>query len=419
MTGFRLEATDGAARTGTLLTPHGDVRTPAFMPVATLGSVKGLDPEDLRRLETDIVLANAYHLYLRPGVDVVEDLGGLHSFMGWHGPLLTDSGGFQGFSLQRLREITEDGIDFRSHIDGSMHRFTPEASIEYQERLGADVIMPLDVCAPADASQHETEAALERTNRWAERCLRAHARTDQMLFGIVQGGTSPDLRQRSVEFLTSLGFPGYAIGGLSVGEPKSVMYETTGLTARMLPPDRPRYLMGVGSPEDLVECVARGTDMFDCVLPTRIARNGALFARSGRGEHRQGGAQDERGACRAGLWLLHVPHLLRGVRSPSVQVEGAARLPAGHHSQPHVRAEADGGDAGGHRARSVRVVPRGVPRAVRAARRGRQTRAEGPVVGGAAETPGPVEEAGRSAKSSSPVPPTPAMMSSALLSCSM
>ena len=282
MTGFQLEATDGAARTGTLRTPHGDVSTPAYMPVATLGSVRGLDPEDLRRLETDIVLANAYHLYLRPGVDVVEDLGGLHSFMGWHGPLLTDSGGFQGFSLERFREITEDGIDFRSHIDGSMHRFTPEASIEYQERLGADVIMPLDVCAPADASHHEMEAALERTNRWAERCLRAHARTDQMLFGIVQGGTSPDLRQRSVERLTPLGFPGYAIGGLSVGEPKSVMYETTGLTARMLPPDRPRYLMGVGSPEDLVECVARGIDMFDCVLPTRIARNGALFVRSGR-----------------------------------------------------------------------------------------------------------------------------------------
>ena len=282
MTGFSLEATDGTARTGTLRTAHGDVRTPAFMPVATLGSVKALDPDDLRTLEVEIVLANAYHLYLRPGVDVIEDLGALHGFMGWDGPLLTDSGGFQGFSLERFREITEDGIDFKSHIDGSTHRFTPEAAIEYQERLGADVVMPLDVCVPADAARPVTEAALERTNRWAERCLRAHSRHDQMLFGIVQGGVLHDLRQRSVEFLTSLGFPGYAIGGLSVGEPKDVMYETTGLTAQMLPGEAPRYLMGVGSPEDLVECVARGIDMFDCALPTRIARNGALFVRSGR-----------------------------------------------------------------------------------------------------------------------------------------
>ena len=282
MTGFDLKTTDGAARTGTLRTAHGDVRTPAFMPVATLGSVKALDPDDLVDLGAEIVLANAYHLYLRPGVDVVEDLGALHSFMGWDGPLLTDSGGFQGFSLEHLREITEDGIDFKSHIDGSMHRFTPEAAIEYQERLDADIIMPLDVCAPADAPRAETKAALERTNRWAERCRRAHSQPHQMLFGIAQGGMFHDLRQNSVEFLTSLGFPGYAIGGLSVGEPKDVMYEITGLTAEMLPLDAPRYLMGVGSPEDLVECVARGIDMFDCVLPTRIARNGAMFARSGR-----------------------------------------------------------------------------------------------------------------------------------------
>ena len=279
---FTLQTTDGRARSGTLHTPHGDVPTPAFMPVATQGSVKALDPSDLKSIGAKIVLANTYHLYLRPGVEIVESLGGLHGFMAWDGPVLTDSGGFQGFSLEHLREITEEAILFKSHIDGSKHKFSPEAAIRYQEGLGADIIMPLDMCVSADADRVTVEEALERTNRWAKRCHQSHVRPGQFLFGIVQGGPFLDLRQRSVEFLMSLGFPGYAVGGLSVGESKEAMYEATEYTTQLLPVAAPRYLMGVGSPEDLVECVARGIDMFDCVLPTRIARNGALFVREGR-----------------------------------------------------------------------------------------------------------------------------------------
>jgi len=277
-----LQATDGDARAGTLHTPHGDVPTPAFMPVATQGSVKAIDPADLKAIGANIVLANTYHLYLRPGVEIIESFGGLHSFMKWDGPLLTDSGGFQGFSLEHLRKITNDAIIFKSHIDGSTHTFTPEAAIRHQEGIGADIIMPLDICVSADSDWDTVEAAVEKTNRWLIRCRDAHTRADQHLFGIVQGGLFHDLRERSAEFITSLGFPGYAIGGLSVGESKEDMYETVGFTTSMLPENAPRYLMGVGSPEDLVECVARGLDMFDCVLPTRIARNSALFVREGR-----------------------------------------------------------------------------------------------------------------------------------------
>ena len=252
------------------------------MPVATQGSVKALDPDDLRSIGTEIVLANAYHLYLRPGVEIVKRLGGLHGFMGWEGPILTDSGGFQVFSLKHLREVTEDAAIFTSHIDGSTHRFSPEAAIEYQEALGADIIMPLDVCVASDSERPVVEDAVERTSRWAVRCRKAHSRSDQMLFGIVQGGLFEDLRRRSAELLTSLDFSGYSVGGLSVGESKEQMYEAAEFTAQLLPGESPRYLMGVGSPEDLVECVAHGIDLFDCVLPTRIARNGALFVREGR-----------------------------------------------------------------------------------------------------------------------------------------
>jgi queuine tRNA-ribosyltransferase len=279
---FTLEHNDGGARAGTLHTTHGDVPTPAFMPVATQGSVKTMDPAEITTVGTNILLGNTYHLYLRPGVDLVEEFGGLHDFMAWDGPILTDSGGFQGFSLQHLRKISEDGILFKSHLDGSMHMFTPEATISHEERLGADIIMPLDMCVSADSDRQVVEDALERTNRWAVRCKEAHTREDQHLFGIVQGGLYEDLRQRSAEFIMSLGFPGYAIGGLSVGEGKELMYTMTGVTTELLPSDAPRYLMGVGSPEDLVESVARGIDMFDCVLPTRIARNGALFSKYGR-----------------------------------------------------------------------------------------------------------------------------------------
>ena len=279
---FTLTTTDSDARIGTLHTPHGDVPTPAFMPVATQGSVKALDSSDLQSIGANIVLANTYHLYLRPGVDIVEDLGGLHGFMQWHGATLTDSGGFQGFSLEHLRKITEEAIIFRSHIDGSEHTFSPEAATQYQEKIGADIIMPLDICAPADSDFEAVDAAVDKTNRWLLRCVEAHTRTDQRLFGIVQGGLFPELRRKSAEFITGIGFPGYSIGGLSVGEPKQAMYDTVELTTPMLPADAPRYLMGVGSPEDLVECVARGIDMFDCVLPTRIARNGSLFVKTGR-----------------------------------------------------------------------------------------------------------------------------------------
>ncbi len=281
-TAFTLEAELGGARAGVLRTARGDVPTPFFMPVATQGTVKAVDPSDLRGVGANIVLGNAYHLFLRPGTELLERLGGLHSFMGWDGPILTDSGGFQGFSLKHLRKVDEDGILFKSHIDGSMHKFTPESTIEAEERIGADIIMPLDMCVEADAGREAVERASALTTRWEARCKEAKGKDDQILFGIVQGGLYEDLRARSAEAIMSIGFEGYALGGLSVGESKSEMYHMTALTSAMLPADSPRYLMGVGSPEDLVESVARGIDMFDCVLPTRIARNGALFSRDGR-----------------------------------------------------------------------------------------------------------------------------------------
>ena len=279
---FRLDALSGSARAGLLHTAHGDVPTPFFMPVATQGSVKTVDPGDLRDVGANIVLGNTYHLSLRPGTELLESMGGLHAFMRWDGPILTDSGGFQGFSLEHLRKIDDDGILFKSHIDGSPHKFTPESTVHAQEQIGADIIMPLDMCVAADASRDEVELAMRRTTKWEARCREAHAREDQLLFGIVQGGMFDELRERSADQIVSLDFPGYAIGGLSVGESKSEMYGMTELTAALLPSESPRYLMGVGSPEDLVESVARGIDMFDCVLPTRIARNGALFSRDGR-----------------------------------------------------------------------------------------------------------------------------------------
>ena len=279
---FTLHKTDGNARLGTLHTAHGDVPTPAFMPVGTQGSVKTVDPDDLRTMGTTIVLGNTYHLYLQPGVETIHKFGGIASFMAWNGPTLTDSGGFQGFSLEHLRKISEEGIEFKSHIDGSTHMFSPESVIRHQEGIGADVIMPIDICAPGGSDREAVAAAVEMTTRWAERCRAAQTRGDQYLFGIVQGGTFPDLREMSVNQITAIDFPGYALGGLSVGESKVGMYDTIEFTTPLLPANKPRYLMGVGSPEDLVECVARGIDMFDCVLPTRIARNGALFVRDGR-----------------------------------------------------------------------------------------------------------------------------------------
>jgi queuine tRNA-ribosyltransferase len=270
------------ARAATWHTPHGAVRTPAFMPVGTQATVKSLSPEELHVVGAEIILANAYHLLLRPGPEVVAQLGGLHRFMGWDGPLLTDSGGFQVFSLGRLRRVTDEGVWFRSHIDGTEHFVGPERAMAVQEALGADVIMAFDECTAQPNSYQADAAALERTHRWAERCRAAHRRPDQALFAIVQGGIWPELRAQSARYLTGLGFPGYAIGGLSVGEPKEVMARIVEITTPLLPPNRPRYLMGVGAPEDLFAGVARGIDLFDCVLPTRVARNGAVFTLDGR-----------------------------------------------------------------------------------------------------------------------------------------
>jgi queuine tRNA-ribosyltransferase len=279
---FGLEVTDGLARAGVLVTPHGEVSTPAFMPLATQGSVKALDPHEVRALGAHLILANTYHLYLRPGVEIIRRLGGIHRFMAWDGPVLTDSGGFQGFSLGGLKRVGSEGIHFTSQLDGSRHLFTPEGVIAYQEALGADVIMPLDVCLPDESSRSELEGALELTHRWACVSREARTRPDQALFGIIQGGHFPELRLESVRAITGLGFDGYAVGGLSVGEPKEAMYSIARLTAALLPVDQPRYLMGVGSPDDLVECVAHGFDMFDCSLPTRVARTGAMYTWEGR-----------------------------------------------------------------------------------------------------------------------------------------
>jgi queuine tRNA-ribosyltransferase len=281
---------DGAARVGTLRTGHGAVRTPAFMPVGTLATVKGLEPRDLRELSVEILLANAYHLYLRPGAEVVRGLGGLHAFMGWDGPVLTDSGGFQVFSLADLRRIDEEGVTFRSHLDGSTHRFTPESVMEIETALGADVVMAFDDCAPYPCDAGEARAAAERTARWAERSRAAMDRLAaeepwpwrQHLYGIVQGSVMADLRRDSARRITSLGFDGHAIGGLSVGEPKPLMLEMLEVTVPELPADKPRYLMGVGFPEDVVAAIVRGIDMFDCVAPTRHGRTGAAFTRDGR-----------------------------------------------------------------------------------------------------------------------------------------
>jgi queuine tRNA-ribosyltransferase len=285
MGGFRFEllATDGRARLGRMLTGHGTVDTPAFMPVATQGSVKSLAPSDLRAAGAQIVLANTYHLMLRPGHELVRELGGLHRFMGWNGPILTDSGGFQVWSLSKLRRIGEEGVEFRSHVDGTQRTLTPESCVAVQHALGVDVLHPLDECLAHPATVAETERSLALTERWLGRALAAHrgAGSPGALFGIVQGGSYEALRRRAVESIGALDLPGHSIGGLAVGEPKPVMYDTTELVAGLLPADRPRYLMGVGKPTDLVEAVARGVDLFDCVMPTRNARNGQAFTPDG------------------------------------------------------------------------------------------------------------------------------------------
>lgn len=272
-----------SARVGVLTTPHGVVHTPAFIPVGTQGTVKTLSPKELEEVGAEIILGNTYHLYLRPGPEVIAQAGGLHRFISWNRSLLTDSGGFQVFSLAELNRVTEEGVSFQSHLDGSFHFFTPEKVIEIQHLLGADIIMALDECTPYPCSYEYARSSTQLTIRWAQRCKAAHGNNwDQLLFGIVQGSTYADLRKTCARALVELEFPGYAIGGLSVGEPKTAMFEMIDATVPHLPPDRPRYLMGVGLPEDLIECVTRGIDMFDCVIPTRNARNGTVFTSRGK-----------------------------------------------------------------------------------------------------------------------------------------
>jgi len=270
------------ARLGKFHTPHGSFDTPIFMPVGTQATVKAVTPKNLEEIQAQIILANTYHLYMRPGHNLVKEAGGLHKFMNWNRPILTDSGGFQVFSLAELRDIKEEGVTFKSHLDGSTHFLSPERVMEIQNALGSDIIMAFDECTPYPADYNYVKRSAERTTRWLKRCIQAHRRDDQALFGIIQGGTYADLRKMSAESVLEHNLPGYAIGGLSVGEPKPVMYEMLECVVTLIPRNKPRYLMGVGSPDCLLEGVLRGIDMFDCVLPTRIARNGTVLTSHGK-----------------------------------------------------------------------------------------------------------------------------------------
>lgn len=286
---FLLESdnSDGA-RAGILHTEHGNINTPAFMPVGTYGAVKSLSPDDLKESDTQIILGNAYHLYIRPGLETINRMGGLHKFIGWDQPILTDSGGYQVFSLAKMREIDNDGVTFRDHVDGTKHRFTPSMVMNVERMIGADIIMAFDECAPYPSSLEYTSEAERRTASWAAVSKESFDSSEplygyrQFLFGIVQGGTYKELREKSAEVIVSLNFDGYAVGGLAVGEPEEVMYELCEFNASLLPKDKPRYLMGVGRPEDLIECVARGIDMFDCVIPTRNGRKGTVYTKAGK-----------------------------------------------------------------------------------------------------------------------------------------
>ena len=277
------ECKQTGARRGVIHTPHGDIQTPIFMPVGTQATVKSMTPEELKEeVKAQIILSNTYHLYLRPGQEIVKEAGGLHNFMKWDRPILTDSGGFQVFSLSSLRKITEEGVAFHSHLDGSKHLFTPESVMKTEEDLGADIIMAFDECCPYPSTYEYTKNSMERTTRWAKRCKEAHATENQALFGIIQGGFFEDLRKKSAEDLIALDLPGYAIGGISVGEPKEEFLKMLYYTTPLMPKDKPRYLMGVGTPDYLIEAALAGIDMCDCVLPTRIARNGTALTSHGK-----------------------------------------------------------------------------------------------------------------------------------------
>jgi queuine tRNA-ribosyltransferase len=310
---FEVQATDPVtgARAGIFHTPHGDIPTPIFAPVGTQATVKAIRPRDLEELGASLILANTYHLYLRPGDELVRDFGGLHKFMAWDKPILTDSGGFQVFSLSDTRKIDDDGVTFKSHLDGSLHRFTPESSIGIQENLGADVIMAFDECPPPNDYDY-VKQSLVRTHAWAERCVNAKTRPDQALFGIVQGGIFEDLRTESANFLTQFDFPGYAIGGLAVGETKANMHQVLDWTSHLLPANKPRYLMGVGTGEDLVNAVMRGIDIFDCVLPTRLGRTGAATIPGGRLNMRNAKFATDQTPIQADCTCYTCTHFTRG-----------------------------------------------------------------------------------------------------------
>jgi queuine tRNA-ribosyltransferase len=270
------------ARLGRLGTAHGVIETPAFMPVGTQGTVKAMLPRDLKEIGCQILLGNTYHLFLRPGAELIRELGGLHRFMGWHGPILTDSGGYQVFSLGTMRSLSEEGVRFQSHLDGSYHMLTPEKVVQIQEALGSDIAMTLDECIPHDANREYVQASTERTIRWAERCSRARTKTNQLVFGIIQGGTHKDIREKCVQAMKSMPFDGFAVGGLGIGEGEDLLHSIAEFTAGGLPEDQPRYLMGIGKPENILSAVRAGFDLFDCVLPTRNARNGTLFTSQGK-----------------------------------------------------------------------------------------------------------------------------------------
>ena len=377
---FEIHASDGAARTGTLRLPHGAVETPVFMPVGTLASVKTLAPEEVAALGAQIILNNTYHLFLRPGAEVVRELGGLHRFQNWDGPILTDSGGFQVFSLAEIRTISEEGVTFRSHIDGSRHLFTPERVMEIERALGADVVMAFDHCPPGQAERAVAEAASRRTLEWLARCRARFlqladeepAGPSQTLFPIVQGGVYPELRRDAARATLELGhWDGVAIGGLSVGEPKPVMYEMLEALQPVLPTGLPRYLMGVGYPDDLLHGIARGVDMFDCVAPTRNGRNGtAWVTERGAAQHQGGALPQRRRAAGPAVRLLHLPHLHAGLPAAPVRGRRVAEHAAAVHPQPALpggpgRARTRGDPRGGFlgvEPRLAGALPRGAPR---------------------------------------------------------
>ena len=347
--GFEVTHADGCARRGLLRTAHGLVETPAFMPVGTRGAVKAITNADVEAIGAQIILGNTYHLHLRPGDDLIARAGGLHRFIGWPGPILTDSGGYQVFSLAQMRRVEEEGVTFRSHLDGASHGLTPEGATDIQAQLGSDIAMVLDECIATPASHENAGEAMERSLRWA---CRARARRqqlrhepascpsitistpDQAQFGIVQGATFKDLRTASAQATIEIGFEGYAIGGLSVGEPVDVMYDIVSHTAPLLPAGQPRYLMGAGMPDDLVECVARGVDLFDCVLPTRNARNGQLLTRAGRDCHQERSLRRGHASTGSRVWLLYLPAAQPCLPPPPLYGGRNDRCDAQHGPQP-------------------------------------------------------------------------------------